>query len=317
MAGGPSRRTRRGTPTWVTGRPGWHIECTAIAEEYLGLPIDVQGGGSRSGVPAPRDVRRRWGRSAGGSRSFARHYVHAGMVGYQGHKMSKSRGNLVLVRDLRAQGRDPMAIRLALLAHHYRADWEWSDADLVAAQDRLDRGAPQRAPAAARRRTGSSTELREALADDLAAPRALAAVDRWCTDALAGRGDDAAAPARGRGGRRRAAGDRRAGLTRCPAEEGSMRYAMTGATGFIGSALARELAGAGHDVTAVVRDPAAARSLADRGVRLVRGDVGDVASMIARVHRRGRRVPRRRLVQGRWPPRRRAGGSTSKGRATR
>jgi L-cysteine:1D-myo-inositol 2-amino-2-deoxy-alpha-D-glucopyranoside ligase len=101
------------------------------------------------------------------------------MVGLDGEKMSKSRGNLVFVSALRREGHDPAAIRLALLAHHYRHDWEWTDADLPSAEERLEAwraavaapGAPSSAPVVA--------EMRARLADDLDAPGALAAVDRW------------------------------------------------------------------------------------------------------------------------------------------
>ena len=76
---------------------------------------------------------------ATGSRPQARHYLHVAMVGLDGEKMSKSRGNLVFVSQLRKAGTDPMAIRLALLAHHYRTAWEWTDADLRTAEQRLER----------------------------------------------------------------------------------------------------------------------------------------------------------------------------------
>jgi L-cysteine:1D-myo-inositol 2-amino-2-deoxy-alpha-D-glucopyranoside ligase len=115
--------------------------------------------------------------------------MHAGMVAYQGEKMSKSLGNLVFVRDLRE--RDPAALRLALLAHHYRSDWEWSDADLAYAEERLTRWRR----ALARRQHPPADPLlariRVELARDLNAPGALAAVDDWCaspgtaTDTLA------------------------------------------------------------------------------------------------------------------------------------
>ena len=106
------------------------------------------------------------------------------MVGYQGQKMSKSRGNLVLVSQLRAEGVDPRVIRLALLARHYRDDWEWQDGQLAAATDRLTRwqqavrggGPDARAVANA---------VRSALADDLNAPQALTAVDAWAESAEA------------------------------------------------------------------------------------------------------------------------------------
>ena len=113
---------------------------------------------------------------------FARHYAHAGMVRLGGEKMSKSLGNLVFVSGLLAAGTDPMAIRLAILAHHYRADWDWTDAGLAAADARLARAggrrgsAPPAAGATTRCRLGARTVLagiRERLADDLDAPGAL------------------------------------------------------------------------------------------------------------------------------------------------
>ena len=104
------------------------------------------------------------------------------MVRLDGEKMSKSRGNLVFVSRLRAAGSDPAAIRLAILAHHYREDWDWTDAGLEQAQDRLSAwrsavSAPG-APAADAVLSG----LRRHLADDLDAPGALAVVDRWAED---------------------------------------------------------------------------------------------------------------------------------------
>jgi L-cysteine:1D-myo-inositol 2-amino-2-deoxy-alpha-D-glucopyranoside ligase len=101
------------------------------------------------------------------------------MVGYEGEKMSKSKGNLVLVSKLRDAGVDPMAIRLALLAHHYRTDWEWTDADLSAAQERLARWRTAVPSASRAQAEGLVHGVRAALADDLDAPRALALVDAW------------------------------------------------------------------------------------------------------------------------------------------
>ncbi|MFZ0835166.1 MAG: cysteine--1-D-myo-inosityl 2-amino-2-deoxy-alpha-D-glucopyranoside ligase, partial [Mycobacterium sp.] len=128
-------------------------------------------------------------------RRFARHYVHAGMIGWNGHKMSKSLGNLVLVSQLRADRVDPAAIRLGLLAGHYRADREWSADVLGQAQARLARWhqavALPSAPAAADVRA----RVRRYLADDLDTPKALAAIDGWATDALEYGGRDAEAPA--------------------------------------------------------------------------------------------------------------------------
>ena len=181
------RGERPGEPAWDSpvgrGRPGWHAECTAIAMEYLGPAFDVQGGGSDLVFPHHEMC-------AGGAQvadpgsAFAQVYAHAGMVGYDGEKMSKSRGNLVFVSALRNSDVDPMAIRLALLRHHYREDWEWTDAQLWQAVDDLVRwrkalslgaGAPAAPVAAA---------VLDALADDLDAPAALRAVDGWVADTL-------------------------------------------------------------------------------------------------------------------------------------
>ncbi len=187
------RMARPGEPAWETelgrGRPGWHIECTAIALEHLGPDFDVQGGGSDLIFPH-HEMCAAEGAAATG-RPFARAFVHAGMVGYEGEKMSKSKGNLVLVSRLRAAGEDPMAIRLALLAHHYRTDWEWTDADLAAGRERLARWreAAQRGSGPAASETIDA--LRTALRDDLDAPAALEAADAWAS----AEGDDSDAPA--------------------------------------------------------------------------------------------------------------------------
>ncbi|HEU5031135.1 MAG TPA: cysteine--1-D-myo-inosityl 2-amino-2-deoxy-alpha-D-glucopyranoside ligase [Spirillospora sp.] len=185
---------RPGEPGWESpfgeGRPGWHVECSAISIEYLGMGFDVEGGGSDLAFPH-HEMGASHAQVATGERPHARAYVHAGMVGLDGEKMSKSRGNLVFVSKLREAGVDPMAVRLALLSHHYRSDWEWTDAELRAAGARLGRWR-----AAAARPSGPpagpvADTVRERLADDLDAPAALAAIDAW---AAAG-GADASSPA--------------------------------------------------------------------------------------------------------------------------
>ena len=175
------RLARDGEPSWESslgrGRPGWHVECTAIALEYLGQTFDVQGGGSDLVFPH-HEMSASEALAATGE-PFAHAYVHAGMVGYDGEKMSKSRGNLVLVSKLRAAGHDPMAIRLALLAHHYRDDWEYTDADLVAAERRLASWRTVVNDGTAMPAASTVAAIRDALRDDLHAPSALAAVDTW------------------------------------------------------------------------------------------------------------------------------------------
>jgi len=191
------RAERPGEPSWPSpfgpGRPGWHVECAAIALDRIGTGLDVQGGGSDLIFPH-HEFSAAHAESATGERRFARHYVHAGMIGLDGHKMSKSRGNLVLVSKLRAQGVDPAAIRLGLLAGHYRADRSWDAGVLAEAQERLARWRAAAALPAGPDATDVVDRIRRYLADDLDTPKALAAVDGWVADAAEYGGDDAGAP---------------------------------------------------------------------------------------------------------------------------
>jgi L-cysteine:1D-myo-inositol 2-amino-2-deoxy-alpha-D-glucopyranoside ligase len=125
---------------------------------------------------------------------FARAYVHAGMVGLDGVKMSKSRGNLVFVSQLRRDGHDPMALRLALLAHHYRANWDWTPTVLAEAEQRLARWREAVAADSGPPADDLVADVRRYLADDLNAPAALTAVDRWCERARLYGGSVPAAP---------------------------------------------------------------------------------------------------------------------------
>ena len=190
------RLARDGEPSWDSrlgrGRPGWHIECAAIALQHLGEGFDVQGGGSD--LVFPHHEMSAAEATAATGQPFAQAYVHAGMVGYDGEKMSKSKGNLVLVSKLREAGRDPMAIRLVLLAHHYRSDWEYTDADLDEAERRLAAWRGLRNETATIPATSLVTDLRAALANDLDAPAALAAVDQWVAAASDIDGDDTEGP---------------------------------------------------------------------------------------------------------------------------
>jgi len=188
---------RPGEPSWDSpfgpGRPGWHVECAAIALDLLGPTIDVQGGGSDLAFPH-HELGAAEVSVATGVWPFARAYVHAGMVGLDGEKMSKSRGNLVFVSRLRSDGVDPAAIRLALLAHHYRTDWAWTAGDLPAAQERLARWRSAVGLAAGPTAAAALDGLRRHLANDLNAPAALAAVDRWAAEAGTRGGRDEQAP---------------------------------------------------------------------------------------------------------------------------
>jgi L-cysteine:1D-myo-inositol 2-amino-2-deoxy-alpha-D-glucopyranoside ligase len=231
---------RPGEPSWGSpfgpGRPGWHVECAAIATRYLGPVFDVQAGGTdlvfphhemsasharvalAEGMPAIAGSGAGAAAAADGAcadgDAFARHYAHAGMVRLDGQKMSKSLGNLVFVSALLAEGTDPMAVRLAILAHGYRHDWDWTPQGLAAAARRLARwraavavapaiAEPESAPASKPEPAESApsgtgpvrppvpsaefvlSAVRERLADDLDAPGALAVVDGWADGVIA------------------------------------------------------------------------------------------------------------------------------------
>jgi L-cysteine:1D-myo-inositol 2-amino-2-deoxy-alpha-D-glucopyranoside ligase len=181
------RVAREGEPAWESpfgaGRPGWHIECSTIALEHLGMSFDVQGGGSDLAFPH-HEMSAAHAHVLTVKWPFARVYAHAGMVRLDGEKMSKSRGNLVFVSRLRESGVDPAVIRLAILAHHYRSDWDWSDEGLTTAAARLNRWRDAFSRADGPDPDPVLRRVREALADDLDAPGALAAVDRWADEQL-------------------------------------------------------------------------------------------------------------------------------------
>ncbi|MFE7799462.1 cysteine--1-D-myo-inosityl 2-amino-2-deoxy-alpha-D-glucopyranoside ligase [Nocardia sp. NPDC057440] len=192
------RAARPDEPSWPApfgaGRPGWHIECAAIALNRVGPEFDVQGGGSDLIYPH-HEYSAAHAEALIAGRRFARHYVHAGLIGLDGEKMSKSKGNLVLVSKLRRTGTDPAAIRLGLLAGHYRQDRMWTDTVLAEATHRLDRWRRASSPAAGPAAEDTIARLRQHLADDLDTPKALAAVDNWADQALEYGGADRDAPA--------------------------------------------------------------------------------------------------------------------------
>jgi L-cysteine:1D-myo-inositol 2-amino-2-deoxy-alpha-D-glucopyranoside ligase len=182
------RARRDGEPSWPggslgDGRPGWHIECATIAQQHLGLPFDIQGGGTDLIFPH-HEMSAGHGEALAGVDHFAQTFTHQAMVGLDGEKMSKSKGNLVFVSALRERGVEPMAIRLALLAHHYRTPWEWSDEVLAQAQDRLARWRAGLSTNGGPDPEGTLAEVRARLADDLDTPGALVAVDAWVARSL-------------------------------------------------------------------------------------------------------------------------------------
>ena len=155
---------------WGDGRPGWHIECSAMALEHLGAQVDVHGGGTDLIYPH-HESEIAQSESVTGVRPFARIWAHVGMLRYQGEKMSKSLRNLVLVRDL-LRGYDADSIRVLLLRHHYRESWEYTNDQLDDAA-RWTRGLRETAPSAGRGVGDSARAVRNALENDLDTPGAL------------------------------------------------------------------------------------------------------------------------------------------------
>ncbi|MDQ3898827.1 MAG: cysteine--tRNA ligase, partial [Actinomycetota bacterium] len=159
---------------WGPGRPGWHIECSALALRELGTTIDLHGGGTDLIFPH-HECEAAQSEAATGER-FVRHWLHAPMVTYEGTKMSKSLGNLVFISELVKEW-DPMAVRLAVLDHSYRDSWPWHEGLLEQATERLERW--RLAGVGDSRGDGAASleEVRVALDDDLDLPRALRAID--------------------------------------------------------------------------------------------------------------------------------------------
>jgi L-cysteine:1D-myo-inositol 2-amino-2-deoxy-alpha-D-glucopyranoside ligase len=185
---------RPNEPGWESkygiGRPGWHIECCAIALGYLEIDptettsIDIQGGGSDLIFPH-HEMSAAQAKAING-KNFAANYIHAGMIGLDGEKMSKSKGNLVFVSQLLNDGIDPMAIRIALMSHHYRQDHMWQSLELTDAQIFLEelRIALSRMEVAPTDEV--IIEIIAALSQDIDTPRALSALQRWISETKKG-----------------------------------------------------------------------------------------------------------------------------------
>ena len=154
---------------WGPGRPGWHIECSALALRELGTTIDLHGGGADLIFPHHESERAQSEAATG--EQFVKHWMHTALISMDGHKMSKSLGNLVFVDALR-EDYDPRAIRLAIIEHNYRVEWEWDDDLMPRNQARLDRWLSQPASNLA-----LLDVVRERLDDDLDTPGAIAAID--------------------------------------------------------------------------------------------------------------------------------------------
>ena len=189
------KKAKPGEPTWESpwgpGRPGWHTECVVMSLDLLGDGFDVHGGGLDLVFPHHENER---AQAVALGRDFAHHWVHNGWVTVDGEKMSKSLGNLVFVEDLLKRC-DPPVIRLALLNHHYREDWDWHDPELDAASVRLD--AWQAAAAAEPDEGGVNRanevgtlleQVRDRLDEDLDTPGAIKAIDDAAGESGSGAG---------------------------------------------------------------------------------------------------------------------------------
>jgi len=167
---------------WGAGRPGWHIECSALALRELGTTIDLHGGGSDLIFPH-HECERAQSEAATGEQ-FVKHWMHVAMVSMDGHKMSKSRGNLVFVDKLRTQ-HDPMAIRLGLIEHHYRTEWEWDDGLMARNEARLAHWKSAAQVGSSQGDSALLTDVRSALDNDLDTPSAVALVDAAAKNGVA------------------------------------------------------------------------------------------------------------------------------------
>jgi len=156
---------------WGPGRPGWHIECSALALRDLGTTIDLHGGGSDLIFPH-HECERAQSEAATGQQ-FVKHWMHVAMVFMDGTKMSKSLGNLEFVDRLR-KVHDPRAIRLALISNHYRQEWEWTSSSMTDSLARL------KSWALAKNGDGTAglAEVRDALDEDLNVPAAINVLDQ-------------------------------------------------------------------------------------------------------------------------------------------
>ena len=185
---------REGEPGWPSifgsGRPGWHIECTAIALEYLNpepsdsFLIDIQGGGNDLIFPHHEMCRSQAKVLTG--KELAANYVHSGMIGLEGEKMSKSKGNLVLVSRLVSQGVDPMVIRYALMSHHYREDQMWSNELLSDAHASFDKLKLACSLSEVAETSKLIMAIGSALANDLDTPTVIELLDNWSDESSIG-----------------------------------------------------------------------------------------------------------------------------------
>ena len=182
---------KEGEPGWSSifgyGRPGWHVECTAIALEYLDreekdFVIDLQGGGSD--LIFPHHFMSAQLIKAATGREFAKFFVHTGMIGYEGEKMSKSKGNLVFVSKLLEKGIDPLVIRWALLKDHYQTDREWSKDLLTQASTEVELVRSALSKSEVIDPSRCLADISQAIANNLDTKAALELIINWSVESL-------------------------------------------------------------------------------------------------------------------------------------
>jgi cysteinyl-tRNA synthetase len=182
-------------PSWPSpfgpGRPGWHIECSAMSTRYLGAQIDIHGGGTDLIFPHHSSEIAQ-SENVSDLRPFVRYWMHVGMVGLNGVKMSKSLGNLVIVHELLAD-HSPDAVRALLAGHHYRSEWSYTDSDMAQAQQRAERltvaaaGSLREAPPAADSFAArAAADFHAMIDDDLDIPAALGVLDALAAQIVSG-----------------------------------------------------------------------------------------------------------------------------------
>jgi L-cysteine:1D-myo-inositol 2-amino-2-deoxy-alpha-D-glucopyranoside ligase len=190
-----------GEPGWNSkmgfGRPGWHIECSVIALENLVGPdyleeqsgvsktISLQGGGTD--LIFPHHFMSAALAKALTKEDFAQAYLHAAMVGLDGEKMSKSKGNLVFVSKLLKEGIDPMTLRHALLSERYSEDRMWSQETLQQSEERVVRLRSALSRIECAPTDGVIQLIAQSIADDLNTPTALDVLDKWASESLVGK----------------------------------------------------------------------------------------------------------------------------------
>jgi len=159
---------------WGKGRPGWHIECSAMVYKYLGKKIDIHGGGGDLIYPH-HESEIAQSEQFTKEKPFSQLWMHIGMVRYQGEKMSKSLGNLIMVSDL-LKTYSPNTIRYLLLSHHYREPWEYHEEEIKEIQKAMVGIETKLKTAKSKRKEQANdliNEFSETLSDDLNTPKAL------------------------------------------------------------------------------------------------------------------------------------------------